>query len=337
MAANICPFVLVLLLTSVAGDPTGCTYDASEILFSCNARSWSLPLVFSDFTSAQPQRLMLKDVDGEISSQAPNGPAFSGFSSINTGTFDPDYAPALYIMCYFGGQLILDKAAFTDFGYVEELKIINCDILSLPVQVFQHFGDVNLFHIIGGSTSNMVADSFKDLNVNRMTTVPNPLGEFAIINSELTSGALAFGALFNMPNAERVIIENAHLGTVQADIFYALSKLNYASLSYNTFTSIPNNVFANVYALSRVDMYGISWTCSCDNLWFMDHLEENNITLNGDIVCYSPVDFQSKLYIHIYCKKSLKIPKGRRADNTMAKRKRTNNDLQSIHIKLKIE
>jgi len=27
----------------------------------------------------------------------------------------------------------------------------------------------------------------------------------------------------------------------------------------------------------------------------------------------------------------------RRTDNTMAKRKRTNNDLQNIHIKLKIE
>jgi hypothetical protein len=43
-------------------------------------------------------------------------------------------------------------------------------------------------------------------------------------------------------------------------------------------------------------------------------------------------------------KKILKIPKGqsetvyrRRTDNTMAKRKRTNNDLQNIHIKLKIE
>jgi len=46
-------------------------------------------------------------------------------------------------------------------------------------------------------------------------------------------------------------------------------------------------------------------------------------------------------------KKSLKIPKGqsesvyrRRTDNTMAKRKstkRTNNVLQNIHIKLKIE
>ncbi len=47
------------------------------------------------------------------------------------------------------------------------------------------------------------------------------------------------------------------------------------------------------------------------------------------------------------CKKSLKILKGqsesvyqRRTDNTMAKRKkykRTNNDQQNIHIKLKID
>ena len=44
------------------------------------------------------------------------------------------------------------------------------------------------------------------------------------------------------------------------------------------------------------------------------------------------------------CKKSLKIPKRssesvnrRRTDNTMAKRKRTNNDLQNTHIKLKFK
>jgi hypothetical protein len=44
----------------------------------------------------------------------------------------------------------------------------------------------------------------------------------------------------------------------------------------------------------------------------------------------------------IFLKKSLKIPKGqseavnrRRTDNTMAKRKRTNYDLQNIHRKLK--
>jgi hypothetical protein len=46
----------------------------------------------------------------------------------------------------------------------------------------------------------------------------------------------------------------------------------------------------------------------------------------------------------VNAKKCLKIPKEqsesiyrRRTDNTMAKRKSTNKDLQNIHIKLKIE
>jgi len=45
------------------------------------------------------------------------------------------------------------------------------------------------------------------------------------------------------------------------------------------------------------------------------------------------------MYINIVPKKGLKIPKGqsetvywRRTDNTMAKRKSTNNDRQNIHI-----
>ena len=74
----------------------------------------------------------------------------------------------------------------------------------------------------------------------------------------------------------------------------------------------------------------------------MDGMEFKAIVLPGQIYNYralypfSPFDF---------CKKSLKIPKGqsesvyrRRTDNTMIKKdKRTNNDLQNIHEKLKIE
>ena len=53
--------------------------------------------------------------------------------------------------------------------------------------------------------------------------------------------------------------------------------------------------------------------------------------------------YEWKFYIATR-KKNLKIPKGqsesvyrRRTDNTMVKGKRTNNDLQNIHITLKIE
>jgi len=50
------------------------------------------------------------------------------------------------------------------------------------------------------------------------------------------------------------------------------------------------------------------------------------------------------MFVLFFVKKILKIPKSqsesvhrRRTDNTMDKRKRTNNDLQSIYIQLKID
>ena len=41
--------------------------------------------------------------------------------------------------------------------------------------------------------------------------------------------------------------------------------------------------------------------------------------------------------VGIYQREVIESVYRRRTDNTMAKRKRTNNDLQNIHIKLKIE
>ena len=68
------------------------------------------------------------------------------------------------------------------------------------------------------------------------------------------------------------------------------------------------------------------------------------LTLNNRHSYTINVDKRTREVFH---EKSLKIPKGesesvylRRTDNTIAKiksKKRTNNDLQNIHIKLKIE
>ena len=74
----------------------------------------------------------------------------------------------------------------------------------------------------------------------------------------------------------------------------------------------------------------------------MDGMEFKTIVLLDQIYNYK---VYSPFPLFDFCKKSLKIPKGqsesvyrRRTDNTMIKKdKRTNNDLQNIHEKLKIE
>lgn len=295
-------FLVVVLAVcySVYGNPQGCSYDSTELLHTCNARAWSLPLAFGTF-SPQPQRILLREVDGELPNGSPSGPTFSGFSSINTGTFDSNYAPELIIRCTSNGQLIITQAAFTDMGWVEELTIEDCDILSLPVQVFQNFGNLNRFAIIGGSIDAMVGDSFTGMNVEKMTTVPDPRGEFIIRNSRLVSGGFAFGALFSQANATRVIIENANLKSIQTDMFYALQKMTYLSLSNNPYTYLPTDLFKGINSLTTVDLYGISWACTCTNIWPPTWLGSNNITMNGDAVCGSPTAYESKFRFSIEC------------------------------------
>lgn len=285
--------VVLAVCSRVLGNPQGCSYDSSQLLHTCNARAWALPLVFSSF-SPQPQRILLREVDGELPNGTPSGPTFSGFSSINTGTFDSNYAPELIIRCTSNGQLIITKAAFADMGWVEELTIEDCDILSLPVQVFSNFGNLNRFAIIGGSIDAMVGDSFTGMNVEKMTTVPDPKGEFVIQNSRLVSGGFAFGALFSQANATRVIIENANLKSIQTDMFYALQKMTYLSLSNNPYTYLPSDLFKGINSLTTVELYGISWACTCTNIWPPTWLQSNNITMNGDPVCSTPTAYESK-------------------------------------------
>lgn len=282
--------VCILVIVGHDGAPTGCSYDSTEVLYTCSARSWALPLAYSQFNNGEPQRILLKDVTGTIGSGT-----FSGFTSINTGSFDSRYVPSLHIMCFAHSDVILSSAAFTDFSFIDEVKITDCGILSLPANVFSGFADVNLFHIIGGSITNMQADAFNGLNVKKMNQYASPLGEFGIINSQLSGSTMAAGALFSMAEMESLRLESAHMLVTQVDMFSALKKVKRITLNHNSFTKIQENVFSGLDALSHVEFHGISWYCTCGYLWFIDYAESNNITLSGDLVCTDPADVLSKL------------------------------------------
>lgn len=278
--------VHVSLITTL---PVGCTYDTAQIMYTCDARAWSLPLVYSDFNTGQPQRLTLSNVAGNIASNT-----FSGFSSINTAIFDSRFVPSLHILCYANSDIIIDGSAFADFSYIDEVMIVDCNILSLPAEVFKHFGDLNMLRITGGSIDNMHYDAFTGLDIKPMTQYPTPLGELGIINCKLIDSELATGALYSVRSIDRVHIESAHLTTMQTDMFSALTGLTFLSLSHNPFTALNNNLFSGTTALATVKLFGIDWHCSCSALWFVHYVKDNNITLEGDLLCATPSSTASK-------------------------------------------
>lgn len=289
-------YILTLLcLPSIFTDPTGCTYNTDTLLYTCNARLWALPLVFSSFTN-QPQRLLLKDVDGELPASAPNGPTFIGFSAVDTSLFDTRFPASFHIMCYANTSLIIFKDTFQDLGFIDEVIIQDCNILSLPVQVFSYFGEVNSFIIQGGSINNMVADSFNGLDIKPMPASLTPKGELVLQNTQVISQSFPFGVFYNIYNVTTMVLDNIDITSVTKDTFYANPYLTNLTISNNNLASLPSQLFASSHSLEFLSFWGLPWICTCSDLWIIPYVINNNITLNGDFICSSPVAQSSKYY-----------------------------------------
>ena len=80
-------------------------------------------------------------------------------------------------------------------------------------------------------------------------------------------------------------LQGAAVTSLTSDIFQYNTKLRYIDVSDNQFTSIPIGLFNGLDSLSDVHMYNIDWQCSCDNMWFVEHAVNNNITLFGEYMC----------------------------------------------------
>ncbi|XP_060075670.1 reticulon-4 receptor-like 2 [Ylistrum balloti] len=276
----------------VFGDPQACTYTETTNSYECNAHNWALPLQLTQFNNT-PQVLSLVQVNGELPSSAPSGPTFDGFEGIDNSTFDTNYVPSLHIRCASTGQLILTSGSFSNMSYIKELRFFDCMILNLADTVFSELVELNYLSFDGGSVSNIGFDAFLGLNIYPMD-VPNPMGALAFRNAQITSSGLPNGALYNLVNITKLIIENSALRVLQPDMFKKSTKLTYISLDKNPFTKITEGLFADLPALTVVSMRSISWDCTCPQLWFEDYFTTNNISMIGDIICDTPSDYYNK-------------------------------------------
>lgn len=81
------------------------------------------------------------------------------------------------------------------------------------------------------------------------------------------------------------ILQGVGISSLTTDIFTFNTKLKMIDISDNEFTSIPNGLFDNLNSLSQIRTENIPWKCTCENLWFVTYITENNITLIGDNMC----------------------------------------------------
>jgi len=79
--------------------------------------------------------------------------------------------------------------------------------------------------------------------------------------------------------------QNTNIGTLDAALFAVKPPLHFLDISHNPITTVPEAVFTSPTSLGVIRMYGTDLECSCASLWFMGHVLENYLTLEGDIVC----------------------------------------------------
>ncbi|XP_063410779.1 uncharacterized protein LOC134693795 [Mytilus trossulus] len=273
---------------ALSGAPAGCALDDTASLigrFDCEFNSVSFPLVMTDFSSPDPQRIRIYNVSGTLSS-----PSFSGFSSFNTGTIDTDYPTLLEIECVNGGTLDISAGTFTGMDYIQEFYITNCVIPDLPDNVFTDFGTLNYFKIEGGSIGVTQTNSLNGLNVARSSS-PTPLGAFIIYNSPIITGELASGFLNPLTTVTTIMLKNTGLDSIEANMFSQNTLVRNLSIAGNNFQVLPTNIFSGLDALMFLDMSDVPFNCSCSNAWFLDYLVEHDISIVGAAVCSEPSSY----------------------------------------------
>ena len=287
--------IYILLIRSVFGiQPTGCSYDSSDSstgIYTCTWGSYTPPLTFNTFSDPYPQRLIIAGVSGTMTS----GSSFSGFSSFASNLLDLDYSASLEIVCSSGGSLTISSGTFTDMGYLQELKISNCDIASLPSSVFTNIGTLDSLTIQGGSIASLAADSLTGLTITPLD-VPIPSAALVMKNTAITGNAIPVGMLNGLTAAKSVQLDNLGLTSIDNTLLSLNTALTSLSLANNGFTSIESALISTLDGLSSFDLGGLAFDCSCTNLWILTYATANRIALPSGIVCNSPTDYQS-MYI----------------------------------------
>ncbi|XP_052097358.1 uncharacterized protein LOC127732366 [Mytilus californianus] len=299
--------LVVLLCGAVKVDgaaQSGCTYvdtdGSARGVYECDYPSVSLPLTYSSFSSPIPQRMKIYNVHGQLPASNPTS-TFSGFSGM--GTLDPDYPASLEIRCSAGGTLLLFAGTFTGMSYLQELSIINCVISSgFTSSAFSAIGSLNYFLVYGGSLATLANDAFTGLDIQKLSSVPDPKGELAMIGVTLPSTTLPQGLLYSQTNLVSVVLDNLGLTVVRADDFSQNTLLEKISLQYNAFTEISSTIFDGLDLLLSVNLMGTEWNCTCENIWIVNTANASGYEIETGYTCTTPALYEKRTGKEYYIK-----------------------------------
>ncbi|KAH3783573.1 hypothetical protein DPMN_161515 [Dreissena polymorpha] len=137
-------------------------------------------------------------------------------------------------------------------------------------------------------------------NTSSTPAFPKHNGAFKMVNTKYTGTFPP--AVFANQKVYEVVLRNTNLFNVDAGLFSSAPNVRYLDLSYNSFSELPEKILTDLSkSLGVIRLYGTDIQCTCDKLWFLDHVTSNYLTLEGDIVCVNTgAEWDGKLAWRFY-------------------------------------
>ncbi|XP_052224812.1 uncharacterized protein LOC127840437 [Dreissena polymorpha] len=242
-----------------------------------------IPLEASKFTPI-PQRLRFWKLPASLNTAI----FHTDFGSLAAADFDTNYPASLEFLCEEGASLSIATGFLTNMDYIEELKFTNCDLGGIPAAAFSGVGSLDMLSFENGTVSSMSDDMLDGVIIRRNTSstpaFPKHNGAFKMVNTKYTGTFPP--AVFANQKVYEVVLRNTNLFNVDAGLFSSAPNVRYLDLSYNSFSELPEKILTDLSkSLGVIRLYGTDIQCTCDKLWFLDHVTSNYLTLEGDIVC----------------------------------------------------
>ena len=171
--------------------PTGCSYN--DGMFECNYETLNslsnIPLNASLFDPI-PQRLRLTNLPASLSTTV----FAHDFTNLSSSSYDENYPATLELKCTFNSSLgsatlTLGSGFLTNMDHIEDFKIINCHLDTIPASVFAELGTLDRFAIENGSIVAMEAGMLNGITIMRNSSAfpkyPAVNGEFSIRHTKL--------------------------------------------------------------------------------------------------------------------------------------------------------
>ena len=165
------------------------------------------------------------------------------------------------------GLASVEAADFAGLSNLDQLRLDNNLLTTLPEGVFNHLGSLSRLYLYSNQLSSLPAGAFTGLSGlnelslfhNQLVSLPaevfNGLGNLTILyldsNQLVSLPASVFNGLGNLSTLE---LNDNRLITLSDGVFAGLGLLNFLDLRDNRLISLPANVFAGLGGLSELHL-----------------------------------------------------------------------------------